>query len=51
MRLEAQEMDGIAGGFLADILSLSVREARKSIRNINAADVGWRALMPDQYVL
>lgn len=39
--MKAQQMNGIAGGFLTDVLSLGVCETGKGIRNVDTADVGW----------
>jgi hypothetical protein len=41
MRLEAQEMDGIARSSLADVLSFGVCQAGESVGDVDAADVGW----------
>lgn len=40
MGLEAQEMDGIARSFLAEVLSFGIGEAGEGVRDIDAADVG-----------
>lgn len=44
-------MDGITGGFLADVLSLSIGEARKGIGDVNASDVRRRSLLRSEHIV
>lgn len=37
-------MDGIAGGFFADVFAFGVGEAGEGVADVDAADIGWGAL-------
>jgi hypothetical protein len=44
MGLEAEKVDGVAGGFLADAFALGVGEAGEGVTDVNFADICWFAL-------
>jgi len=45
LRVEAEQVDCVARGFFADVCAFRGGEAGEGVGDVDAADVGWGALL------